>query len=112
MDAKEKSLRRKVRRLLDDLAPDQLDIAISEILEDPVPMAALFEPVICRIPHDDCDGDMTQELVLSMDVQGDMWIGTACGRMLRFRTIGGGTRYPYVHNALRILILAMKIDRK
>ena len=60
--------------------------------------------------HDDNDGDITSGAIsLIFDICGDAHL-SFIGNSLRFRTIGGGGRFPKIRNA--ILLLAIAIDEE
>jgi len=65
------------------------------------------------ITHDDCDGDKSEGLRVTISNDGDVWISDTINRPMtscRFRTHGGGGRSLRVRNALLILAMAIKID--
>lgn len=61
--------------------------------------------------HDDCDGDLTQQLCVMQGKDGDMHISTNGVHFLRFRMpiIGGGLS-EHTYDALIKLMAAMKKD--
>ena len=67
----------------------------------------------CR-KQDDSDGSMAAEHYISVfqGLDGDMYIWQGTQRWLRFRTVIGGTMSPRVHNALRLLAIAIEMDNK
>ena len=63
--------------------------------------------------QDDTDGSTERDHVLEIiqGPDGDMHVGVG-GTMLRFRTWGGGGASLATHNALRLLVEAMKMDNE
>jgi hypothetical protein len=58
--------------------------------------------------HDDNDGDpLSGFMSLIFDQCGDAHLQVT-GRSLRFRTMGGGGRFPKIRNALLLLAVAIK----
>lgn len=58
--------------------------------------------------HDDNDGDPLSGFIsLIFDQCGDAHLQVV-GRSLRFRTFGGGGRFPKIRNALLLLAVAIK----
>lgn len=83
------------------------------ILENPL------DPNIttARRTHDDCDGDLTQQLVVVQTPDGDIRIGIEnpppFGGYLRFREpFMGGGRNPKTWKALTALLKAIQEDNK
>lgn len=63
--------------------------------------------------HDDNDGDHSQTIDLYITCDGDAWITAPRAPTRRIRVVpGGGGRSPRVHNALKILALAIKLDNE
>lgn len=64
--------------------------------------------------QDDIDGskEIDHQLTVSQGPDGDMYISVGPSQMLRFRTYAGGGRSLAVHNALRILAHAIKMDNE
>lgn len=64
--------------------------------------------------HDDHDGTYDGKIHITQDRMGDIWIllekYDAMNRTLRFRNGMGGTNSPRVHNALKILAEAIRLD--
>lgn len=63
--------------------------------------------------HDDHDGEWTGKIVVTQDCMGDMFVqtsGNSPWSMLRFRNGMGGTNSPRVHNAVKILAEAIRLD--
>jgi len=99
------------QRKLKKLSHAVLSQAISQILEESLPLHEIDLQVLFRV-QDDCDGDREQKLILSMLRDGDICIRiVGPEKTLRFRNgMIGGTASPHTHNALRILMLAMLKD--
>lgn len=64
-----------------------------------------------RITHDDCEG-REEDLVVMLSGDGDAWIKTHGGKLLRFRCHGGGGNSLHVHSALIELFHAIEKDNK
>lgn len=64
--------------------------------------------------HDDHDGECTGLLTLYQTEDGDMWVNVEGSprEILRFRTFLGGGASLRVHNALKILAEAIRLDNK
>jgi hypothetical protein len=64
--------------------------------------------------QDDSDGstDPEQSITVSVSCDGDMWIGQGSKNWLRFRNFIGGGDSLRTHNALRILIEAIRLDNE
>lgn len=62
--------------------------------------------------HDDCDGDMSQQLSVVIGEDGDAWIAVdAPDRTARFRMpFTGGGASPRVRTALVVLAEAIRLD--
>lgn len=64
--------------------------------------------------HDDCDGDMSQGVSVSIRPDGDVYVSTThkeVGCRFRMPFLGGGLS-PRVRNALLILAMAIDLDNK
>ncbi len=62
--------------------------------------------------QDDCDGDLSNGLSVTIDIMGDVWV-TTTKNSCRFRmTAGGGGLSPAVRNALLVLAMAIEKDNK
>lgn len=71
-------------------------------------------PTFLHRRHDDTDGSTMPEhqITVSQGPDGDMYICQGDDMMLRFRTYEGGGNSLAVHNALRILAEAIKMDNE
>ena len=49
---------------------------------------------------------------MQFGIDGDAWINTPGGRMLRFRNCFGGSMSPRTHKALKILAEAIHLDNE
>jgi hypothetical protein len=81
------------------------------------PLGIDFPPNSAERVHDDHEGTWTGCLQLTMSADGDMWIRTTAPKQigqgyLRFRALTGGSASPRIHNALRMLALAIKLDNE
>lgn len=85
-----------------------LKIVLEKPLFIPIPSNEFFERV-----HDDHDGSFKGKIAVAI-VEGDMWVRTEeHGRkFLRFRDYFGGGQSLRVHNALKLLALAIKLDNE
>jgi hypothetical protein len=89
--------------------------AIRKLLETPF----WPEELKTREPYfrtqDDCDGDLTEGIVVTVGPDGDVWVNVHCRatQTCRFRMpfVGGGMS-PRVRNALLILAVAIKLDNE
>ena len=86
---------------------------LRKILSRPV-RCDLTYPTFLRRYQDDTDGsrDVEHQLMVSQGPDGDMYITVGEARLIRFRTWNGGGRSLHVHNALRILAEAIKMDEE
>lgn len=84
--------------------------------------AILKGGVECDLPYptclarlqDDTDGstDIEHLLHVMQGPDGDMYVGVGASMLLRFRTENGGGGSLAVHNALRLLAIAVQMDEK
>jgi hypothetical protein len=87
--------------------------AMDALLEKPFPFPdGLLDRTHSRV-QDDCDGDLTQVLAVSLSHDGDAWVRTM-QRLgtLRFRSDFGGGMSPRVRNALIVLAEAIRRDNE
>jgi hypothetical protein len=85
---------------------------IKKILETPYwPPELEVDARYFRI-QDDCDGDLSEGIEVSVDQMGDIFVQTNCSPIhtCRYRTWGGGGRSLRVRNALLLLAIAIKMD--
>ncbi len=93
------------------LSEETLRQALEQLLENEIEIPEIDLQNLFR-PHDDVDGDLSEGLQILMMESGDICIQTNPSGMIRFRSVGGGTASPRTHNALRILMLAIRRDNK
>lgn len=103
-----------MRKEFDFLEPDDID----QLLQQPIMAATVpgeYHSVFTRL-HDDTDGTNEGQLVVTVACDNDLWIKTTQthegSNMLRFRCPDGGGLSPRVHNALRLLAWAIKLDNE
>lgn len=102
---------RRGERLQREFKP--ADNRVRKLLEEPLLLQELEPGILHTRVHDDHDGTKEGSVAVGMAVDGDMHIYTdKAFQDLRFRTYAGGGSSPRVHNALRILALAIKLDNK
>lgn len=112
--AKNRDQKKPTEEFLDDEEFDLVTRLLPRILITPLGIDIPPNSAVERV-HDDHEGTWTGCLQLAMSADGDMWIRTTAPKQigqgfLRFRTMGGGSASPRIHNALRILALAIKLD--
>jgi len=62
--------------------------------------------------HDDCDGELSNGIVVTISTDGDAWVET-CPGGCRFRMpMTGGGLSPRVRNALLLLAVAIQLDNQ
>lgn len=88
---------------------ESLRRAMDQLLEMSTPLPEINLASFSRV-HDDSDGDDSQVLEVGMLLNGDICINT--DGPLRFRHYGGGGASLHTHNALRILMFAMRLDKE
>jgi hypothetical protein len=81
-----------------------IEDTIKGVLEDNFWPPSLEVRVAYARTHDDCDGDLSQQLVVGILQDGDVWVQTEGHTALRFRMpmIGGGLSHR-TRNALLVL---------
>lgn len=62
--------------------------------------------------QDDCDGDRTDMVVVTLDPFGDVYLSTEQPGCKRFRTFSGGGNSHRVRRALLILAEAIRLDNE
>ena len=63
--------------------------------------------------HDDHDGTFKGWLTVMFGVDGDAYIATEGGELIRFRTpVGGGGASPRTYSALKVLAEAIRLDNE
>lgn len=67
---------------------------------------------VAKRTHDDCEGRDEEAVTVMLSGDGDAWIKTHGGKLLRFRDAGcsGGGSSPHVHAALIELFHAIEKD--
>ena len=95
-----------------EMTTEEMMKAVEYLLENPLPMPEVEHSEAYSRLHDDHDGTCRGKLIVQMDQNGDMWFNSDARpyQCLRFRNFIGGGRSLRVHNALRILALAIKKD--
>lgn len=95
------------------------NLAVSDILQEmPQPPEGFkFDDMGASVfrTHDDCDGDRSKGIRVSMSIDGDMWISTTTDFMesARFRdSFFGGGGSDATWKALRLLMYAIWLDNK
>lgn len=86
---------------------------IDKVLESPYwPQELESGRPYCRT-HDDCDGDRSQQVVVTLSEDGDAWLAVTGERgSRRFRTWHGGGMSLRVRRALLLLAVAIKRDNE
>ncbi len=99
--------------LLDDHEYKLVMRLLPKILNTPLLIGMRPKESVERV-HDDHEGTFKGRLQISMSVDGDLWVKTTDTHTgfgtLRFRAIGGGSASPRIHNALRLLAEAIRLD--
>lgn len=86
---------------------------LPKLLAEPMFIEGIHSNESYERAHDDHDGTWTGTICVQLSCDGDVWLGSDQFRKtLRFRTFSGGGRSLRVHNALRILALAIKLDNE
>lgn len=81
---------------------------INKVLTEPYWPPQLESNKCYITTHDDNDGDIISGAIsLIFDICGDAHL-SIIGNGLRFRTKGGGGRFPKIRNALLLLAIAIK----
>ncbi|MEK7530805.1 MAG: hypothetical protein AAB573_02960 [Patescibacteria group bacterium] len=90
------------------------DARIKKLLEGPLLVDGIESGVAYYRLHDDTDGENVGRVMVQIADDGDMHMTTDVGafKTLRFRNEFGGGHSRRVHNALKILALAIKLDNK
>lgn len=93
-----------------DVSPELIKL----ILETPFCLKTLRSEEMYSRPHDDTDGDKSENVSVYISVDSDVWI-TIGGikpfkTMRRFRTFSGGGQSLRTRNALLILAEAIRLD--
>lgn len=96
------------------ISQERLSKDARRVLENPLMLPEISSEESYRRFHDDHDGTYEGQLALGITRDGDMWIGIdqPPGAFLRFRNYFGGGQSLRVHNALKILALAIKLDNQ
>jgi hypothetical protein len=85
---------------------------IKRVLENPILVPEIQSGIMYSRVHDDHDGEFTGNISTIMGPDGDMHIIADTVQPLRFRNDFGGGCSLRVHNALKILALAIMLDNK
>ena len=86
---------------------------IKRLLEKPLFIETLETMTMYQRVQDDCDGDLGQRVNVIMGNDGDMHISILGDNLtLRFRNYFGGGASLRVHNALKILAEAIRLDNE
>lgn len=117
--AKKRDQEKRKKPTEEFLSDEEFDLVtrlLPRILITPLGVDVLPSSTHERV-HDDHEGTWTGCLQLVMSADGDMWIRTTAPKQigqgfLRFRGLTGGSASPRIHNALRILALAIKLDNE
>ncbi len=97
-----------------EISQEKLLEYAKKVLENPLFIPELSSSDSYERIHDDHDGTFMGGIQISM-VGGDIGVLAIDERgkvFLRFRDYFGGGQSPRVHNALRILALAIKLDNE
>jgi len=92
---------------------EKIEKDIIKILETPFWPESVDAMKSYFITHDDCDGDISEGLRVTISNDGDVWVSDTIRRSMvscRFRTHAGGGRSLRVRNALLILAMAIKLE--
>ena len=97
-----------------EYTPEKLAEMVRVVLEEPYWLSELSSEDYYERVHDDHDGTFEGRLGVTISVDGDVWVTTGIPpqRLLRFRNYYGGGQSLRVHNALKILALAIKLDNE
>ncbi len=104
---------RPTDELLDSEECDALERDLPRILNTPLGIGVGANESLERV-HDDHDGTFEGRLQIFMSTDGDIHIRTTPTHdgkgFLRFRSMNGGSMSDRTHNALRLLLEAIRLD--
>lgn len=84
-----------------------------KVLLELEPILPHLEPFVrYERTQDDCDGDRTDMVVVTLDPFGDVYLSTEQPGCKRFRTFSGGGNSHRVRRALLILAEAIRLDNE
>ena len=99
-----------------EISTDKLIKEARRVLENPFWIPTLNTDVCYQRTQDDHDGTFSGKINVLIDQMGDVWLTLDApenfGRMLRFRTPGGGGLSPRTRNALMLLAEAIRLDNE
>lgn len=94
---------------LSSIKPGEVDR--TRILEEEWCFPGAGIPTTFERNQDDSEGRW-EPLKVQFGIDGDAWITTPGGRMLRFRNIHGGSMSPRTHKAIKLLAEAIHLDNQ
>lgn len=83
---------------------------LRKILDGCIVLQSVNDRGIHSRVHDDHDGTFEGQLTVAMGPDGDMYLWLDRPQAVRFRNFSGGGASLRVHNALRILAEAIRLD--